>query len=76
MTNAELIILMAEDDEGHAYLVRQNLREAGVTNHIAHVRNGQEALDFIHCRGAHVGRIPGVRHCYCCWTLTCRWSEE
>ncbi len=58
MTRKELIILLAEDDEGHAYLVRQNLEEAGVSNRIAHVVNGQEALDFIHCCGSHSQRVP------------------
>jgi len=54
----ELIILLVEDDEGHAYLIRQNLREAGVANRIDYVPNGQEALDYIHCRGAYAGRVP------------------
>jgi CheY-like chemotaxis protein len=59
MTTDELVILMAEDDDGHAYLVRENLKEAGVCNQIVRVANGQEALDFVHCRGAHAGRAPG-----------------
>jgi CheY-like chemotaxis protein len=54
----ELVILLVEDDEGHAYLIRQNLREAGVANRIVHMPNGQEALDYIHCRGAYAGRVP------------------
>lgn len=58
MNNEELVILMAEDDEGHAYLVQQNLADAGVANRIVHVLNGQEALDYIHCRGAYAGRVP------------------
>jgi CheY-like chemotaxis protein len=58
MRPEELVILLAEDDEGHAYLIRQNLQEAGVANRIVHVPNGQEALDFIHCREKYVGRVP------------------
>ena len=58
MRGEELVILLAEDDEGHAYLIQQNLLEAGVVNRIVHVPNGQEALDFIHCRGAYAGRVP------------------
>jgi CheY-like chemotaxis protein len=54
----ELVILLVEDDEGHAYLIRQNLREAGVVNRIEYVPNGQEALDFIHRRGAYAARVP------------------
>lgn len=56
--NRELMILLAEDDEGHAYLVQQNLTDAGLTNQVVHAKDGQEALDFIHCTGAHAGRVP------------------
>jgi CheY-like chemotaxis protein len=58
MAGDPMIILMAEDDDGHAYLVRQNLEEAGVSNQIVHVRNGREALDFIYCRGTNSSRVP------------------
>ncbi|MBN9122623.1 MAG: response regulator [Planctomycetes bacterium] len=58
MTDRELTILLAEDDEGHAYLVQENLRDAGLANQVFHARDGQEALDFIHCQGAHTGRVP------------------
>jgi CheY-like chemotaxis protein len=51
-----LQIVLAEDDEGHAYLVQQNLADAGVTNPIVHVPNGQEALDYIHRRGPFADR--------------------
>jgi CheY-like chemotaxis protein len=57
MGREEIIILMAEDDEGHAYLVREHLQEAGFLNQIIHVPNGQEALDFIFRRGAHAERV-------------------
>ena len=30
MTTKELVILLAEDDEGHAFLVQSNLAEAGI----------------------------------------------
>jgi CheY-like chemotaxis protein len=59
MIERELVILLAEDDDGHAYLVEQNLADAGLTNRIVHVKDGQEALDYIHCAGAHAGRVPG-----------------
>jgi CheY-like chemotaxis protein len=59
MAAEELVILMAEDDDGHAYLVEQNLRDAGVSNRIVRAPDGQAALDFIHSRGAFAGRVPG-----------------
>lgn len=58
MDDRELVILMAEDDDGHAYLVRQNLQDAGLANRIERVRDGQEALDFIRRTGAFAGRVP------------------
>jgi CheY-like chemotaxis protein len=58
MPDRELIILLAEDDEGHAYLVQENLADAGLSNRIVHVKDGQEALDYIHCAGAYQGRVP------------------
>jgi CheY-like chemotaxis protein len=54
----EIVILLAEDDEGHAYLVRQNLEEAGLANSFVHVTDGQEALDYIRCQGRYRGRVP------------------
>lgn len=44
---AAMTILIAEDDDGHAELVRICLQEAGVTNPLIRFRNGQEVLDFL-----------------------------
>ena len=49
--NQEVIILIAEDDEGHADLIRKNLKRAGIANTIIHFRDGQETIDFLFCRG-------------------------
>ncbi len=51
-----MVILLAEDDEGHALLVRKNIARAGISNQIVHVADGQEALDFVHRRGSYAGR--------------------
>jgi CheY-like chemotaxis protein len=58
MANRELVILLAEDDDGHAYLVQQNLMDAGLANRVVRVPDGQEALDYIHCAGAFAARVP------------------
>ena len=58
MNTQPLMILMAEDDPGHASLVRRNLRRAGVVNEVVRVEDGQEALDFICREGAYAGRSP------------------
>ena len=39
-------ILIVDDDEGHAILIRENLEMAGVKNPIEHFRDGQAVLDF------------------------------
>ncbi|WP_224747027.1 response regulator [Pelovirga terrestris] len=57
--NQEVIILIAEDDEGHALLIRKNLTRAGITNRIIHFKDGQEVLDFLFCRGDGPQRKPG-----------------
>ena len=56
MVADQLMILMAEDDDGHANLVQRNLQRSGVVNHLHRVTDGQEALDFIECAGAHSHR--------------------
>jgi CheY-like chemotaxis protein len=54
-----LLILLAEDDLGHATLIQRNLRRAGIVNDVIHVKDGQEALDFVRCEGVHAKRSPG-----------------
>ncbi len=47
MSETPMQILLAEDDEGHAALIRRNLERAGVVNEIIHVKDGQEAIDYL-----------------------------
>jgi CheY-like chemotaxis protein len=49
-------VVLAEDDEGHATLVRRNLRRAGLDSDLVHVRDGQEALDYLYRRGPFTDR--------------------
>lgn len=58
MVTEPLTILLAEDDEGHARLIQRNLRRAGVVNDIQHVKDGQEALDYLRCHGQFANRTP------------------
>ncbi len=51
----DISLILAEDDDGHATLVRRNLERAGVGN-ITLAHDGQEALDCVHRRGDHAGR--------------------
>ncbi len=43
----EIIILLAEDDKGHANLLMRNLKRAGVEYQILHFENGEEILDYL-----------------------------
>ena len=43
----ELIILIAEDDDGHALLVKEGLEESGVRNQTIRFSNGEEVWTFL-----------------------------
>ena len=47
----KVTILIAEDDDGHAELIREHLEEAGISNPIIRFTNGQEAWDFLSLNG-------------------------
>jgi CheY-like chemotaxis protein len=49
-------IVMAEDDEGHATLVRRNLKRGGVQSEPVHLHDGQEAIDYLFRRAAWANR--------------------
>lgn len=49
--NREVVILVAEDDDGHARLIEKNLTRAGLSNPIMRFDNGQAVLDFLFRRG-------------------------
>ncbi|HTL18574.1 MAG TPA: response regulator [Patescibacteria group bacterium] len=54
--NREVIILVAEDDAGHARLIEKNLTRAGLHNPIVRFDNGQAVLDFLFRRGSGLQR--------------------
>jgi CheY-like chemotaxis protein len=47
----EVVILIVEDDDGHARLIEKNLRRAGIRNQMPRFQDGQEILDFLFRRG-------------------------
>lgn len=51
----EMVILIADDDAGHARLIEKNLERAGLHNRILRFENGQDTLDFL------FGRRPEPR---------------
>jgi len=46
-TTNRVTVLIAEDDDGHAELIRELLEEVGVLNPTHRFRDGQEVLDFL-----------------------------
>ena len=54
-------ILLVEDNPADAELALHALKKSKVANHILHVRDGAEALDFMFCRGAYCGRSEANR---------------
>lgn len=46
-------VMLVEDDEDHAELVRRNLMSQMVRCRITHINNGESALDYLHQRGLY-----------------------
>ena len=47
----EVVVLIVEDDDGHARLIERNLRRACINNEILRFADGQQVLDFLFRRG-------------------------
>ena len=47
----EIVVTMAEDDEGHAALIKRNLLRAGIADNIIQFRDGRVCLDFFQRTG-------------------------
>lgn len=56
----EVNIIIAEDDEGHATLIRKNLKRAGVINKMIHLKDGQKTLDYLFKKGEYKDRKSGL----------------
>ena len=50
----EIIILIAEDDDGHAELIKEALEDSGVCNRIIRFVNGEDAWHFLSGTGDNV----------------------
>jgi CheY-like chemotaxis protein len=58
--NKDTVILLAEDDNGHAGLIMKNLKRAGIENEIILFKNGQETIDFLFQKGPGPKRKDGI----------------
>ncbi|MGA2117583.1 MAG: response regulator [Bryobacteraceae bacterium] len=61
MSGDQIEILLVEDDSDDLELTMHSLSEERAGNRIFVARDGEEALDFLFCRGAHGGRDPDCR---------------
>lgn len=52
----EVVIIIAEDDAGHARLIEKNLARVGLHNPVQFFEDGQEVLDFLFRRGSGLHR--------------------
>jgi CheY-like chemotaxis protein len=57
MTPEPILIVLAEDDDGHATLVERNLGRVGIANKILRLKDGQEVIDFFGTHGS-VAVVP------------------
>jgi CheY-like chemotaxis protein len=56
----EKTILLVEDNPDDEELTLRALRKANIANEVFVARDGQEAVDFLHCTGKYAGRDPQV----------------
>ena len=61
MTGFEHVeILLVEDNPTDAELTMRALRKKNLANNLVWVKDGEEALDFIYCRGRYKDRVNGT----------------
>lgn len=56
MSNIQkVLIVLVEDDPGHARLIEKNLRRANIDNELLWFQHGQKALHYLFCQGEYAG---------------------
>ena len=53
MSSDAVVILLAEDDPDDSYLISEALDESQIDHQLYIVENGEELLDYLHCRGKY-----------------------
>jgi CheY-like chemotaxis protein len=58
----EVVIIIAEDDDGHAELIKEGLRNSGINNDILRFPNGEDVWNFLSGEGKDVVKDSGVNY--------------
>ena len=53
MKGEPIVILLVEDEEAHAEIVRRNFEHCRLANRLVHVADGQAALDYLYRRNGY-----------------------
>lgn len=56
MNNKPAVILLVEDDEGHAIIAMRCFKEVEVANKVYWVTDGEEALDYLFHTGKYTDK--------------------
>lgn len=59
-------ILLVEDDPKDVELTMTALEEYNLSNEVVVAGDGEEALEYLFCRGKFRGRTGEIRQFYCC----------
>ena len=59
----DVVIIVGEDDDGHAGLIKKNLARAGIVNEVLRFKDGQEILDFLFQKADGPQRESGTSYC-------------
>ena len=59
MNYQQVDILLAEDSVADAEMTLRTLKRRGIANNIDWVKDGAEALEYLHCEGKYAGRGNG-----------------
>ncbi len=61
MHGEPITILLVEDDQAHAEIVRRNFEKSRIANRLIHVSDGQAALDYLYGREAFSDPLQAPR---------------
>lgn len=61
MKGEPIVILLVEDDEAHAEIVRRNFETCRMANRLVHVTDGQAALDYLYRRNGYADPLASPR---------------